>query len=220
LLSTASTRVATSPINDPSALSGVLTGVSFVGGLATGLSLADAPFPQPGADVKDIQKFFQGSSGAERINAAGQLLSAASLAVFSRSVAQLAGRADPSCSRPLPSPVAHSPSPRWPPPRQPPPHSHRSAVMTTIRPGHDIGVDLGLLAGALVEASEIRPQRNDQCAHRVQVACTARAGRRLHLARGRRYRPEEGTRPWRTRTSRQDASDKRRAPGPPFDEEA
>ena len=81
-----------SPINDPSALSGVLTGVSFVGGLATGLSLADAPFPQPGADVKDIQKFFQGSSGAERINVAGQLLSAASLAVFSRSVAQLAGR--------------------------------------------------------------------------------------------------------------------------------
>jgi hypothetical protein len=81
-----------SPTNDPSALSGVLTGVSFVGGLATGLSLADAPFPQPGADVKDIQKFFQGSSGAERINVAGQLLSAASLAVFSRSVAQLAGR--------------------------------------------------------------------------------------------------------------------------------
>jgi hypothetical protein len=43
----------------------VLTGVSFVGGLATGLSLADAPFPQPGADVKDIHKFFQGSSGAD-----------------------------------------------------------------------------------------------------------------------------------------------------------
>ena len=75
-----------SPINDPSALSGVLTGVSFVGGLATGLSLANAPFPQPGTDVKDIQTFFQGSSGAERINVAGQLLSAASLAVFSRSV--------------------------------------------------------------------------------------------------------------------------------------
>ena len=42
--------------NDPSALSGVLTGVSFVAGLATGLSLADAPFPQSGADVKDTQK--------------------------------------------------------------------------------------------------------------------------------------------------------------------
>ena len=54
-----------SPINDPSALSDVLTGVSFVGGLATGLSLADAPFPQPGADVKEIQKFFEGSSGVD-----------------------------------------------------------------------------------------------------------------------------------------------------------
>jgi hypothetical protein len=81
-----------SQFDDPAALSGVLTGVSFVGGLVTGLSLADAPFPQPGADVKDVQKFFQGSSGPERINLTGQLLSAVSLAVFSRSVAQVAGR--------------------------------------------------------------------------------------------------------------------------------
>jgi hypothetical protein len=48
--------------DDPAALSGVLTGVSFVGGLATGLSLADAPFLQPGADAKDVQGF----SGAAR----------------------------------------------------------------------------------------------------------------------------------------------------------
>jgi hypothetical protein len=81
-----------SGFDNPAALSGVLTGASFVGGLATGLSLADAPFPQPGAHVKDVQKFFQGDAGAERINVAGQLLSAASLAVFSRSVAQLTGR--------------------------------------------------------------------------------------------------------------------------------
>jgi hypothetical protein len=81
-----------SVFDNPAALSGILTGVSFVGGLATGLSLADAPFPQPGADVKDVQKFFQGDAGAERINVTGQLLSAASLAVFSRSVAQLTGR--------------------------------------------------------------------------------------------------------------------------------
>jgi len=79
--------------DDPGALSGVLTGVSFVGGLATGLSLADAPFPRPGADVKDIQRFFLGDAGPERINVTGQLLSAASLAVFSVSVARLAGRA-------------------------------------------------------------------------------------------------------------------------------
>ena len=79
--------------NDPGALSGVLTGVSFVGGLATGLSLADAPFPRPGADVKDIQRFFQGDAGPERISVTGQLVSAGSLAVFSASVARLASRA-------------------------------------------------------------------------------------------------------------------------------
>lgn len=82
-------------LDSPGALGGVLTGVSFIGGLATGLSLADAPFPQPGADVKDVQRFFQGDAGPERINASGQLLSAASLAVFSVSVARLAGRAGP-----------------------------------------------------------------------------------------------------------------------------
>ena len=79
-------------LDDPGALGGVLTGVSFIGGLATGLSLADAPFPQPGADVKDVQRFFQGDAGPERINLGGQLLSAASLAVFSASVVRLAGR--------------------------------------------------------------------------------------------------------------------------------
>jgi hypothetical protein len=93
--------VATIPrLDNPGALGGVLTGVSFIGGLATGLSLADAPFPQPGADVKDVQRFFQGDAGPERINVGGQLLSAASLAVFSASVARLAGRAGPR-SRPL-----------------------------------------------------------------------------------------------------------------------
>jgi hypothetical protein len=88
--------VATIPrLDSPGALGGVLTGVSFIGGLATGLSLADAPFPQPGADVKGVQRFFQGDAGPERINVSGQLLSAASLAVFSVSVARLAGRAGP-----------------------------------------------------------------------------------------------------------------------------
>jgi hypothetical protein len=81
-----------SRLDDPGALGGVLTGVSFIGGLATGLSLADAPFPRPGADLKDVQRFFQGDAGPERINVGGQLLSAASLAVFSASVARLAGR--------------------------------------------------------------------------------------------------------------------------------
>ena len=34
-----------SRLDDPGALGGVLTGVSFIGGLTTGLSLADTPFP-------------------------------------------------------------------------------------------------------------------------------------------------------------------------------
>jgi hypothetical protein len=78
---------------DPGALGGPLAGVSFVGGLATGLTLADAPFPLPGAEAEDIQRFFIGSAGPERINVTGQLISAASLAQFSVSVARLAGRA-------------------------------------------------------------------------------------------------------------------------------
>jgi len=82
----------TARLDDPGALGGVLTGVSFVGGLATGLSLADAPFPRPGADVKDVQRFFQGDAGPERINVGGQLLSAASLAVFSPSVGRCMAR--------------------------------------------------------------------------------------------------------------------------------
>jgi hypothetical protein len=82
-------------LDDLGALGGLLTGVSFIGGLATGLGLAEAPFPRPGADVTDIQRFFQGEAGPERINLGGQLLSAASLAMFSASVARLAGRAGP-----------------------------------------------------------------------------------------------------------------------------
>lgn len=80
-----------SALDDPGALTGVLAGVSFIGGLATGLSLADAPFPRPGAGVDDVQRFFQGSAGPERINVAGQLISAAALARYAASVARLAG---------------------------------------------------------------------------------------------------------------------------------
>jgi hypothetical protein len=82
-----------STFDDPGALSGPLAGISFVGGLATGLSLADAPFPLPAAEVKDIQRFFVDNAGPERINVTGQLISAASLAQFSTSVVRLAGRA-------------------------------------------------------------------------------------------------------------------------------
>jgi hypothetical protein len=53
--------------DDPVALSGVLMG-SASSGLATGLCLADAPFPRPDADAQDIQRFFLGNAGPERIS--------------------------------------------------------------------------------------------------------------------------------------------------------
>jgi hypothetical protein len=78
---------------DPAALGGVLAGPAFVGGLAVGLSLADAPFPRPGADLEGIQRFFLGNAGPERINITGQCLSALCLAGFTASAARVAGRA-------------------------------------------------------------------------------------------------------------------------------
>src|SRR5512133_3396355 len=79
-------------------------------------------------------------------------------------------------------------------------------------PACHLRVDLGLLAGALVEASEIRPHRNDQCAHRVRVACdgacwtTPTPGSRTALWTRAKARARGSP-----RTSRPDASDKRRA---------
>src|SRR3954447_12021768 len=80
-----------SKFEDPAALGGVLTGPAFVGGLVVGLSLADAPFPRPGADIDDIQRFFLGNASPERINIAGQCLSALCLAGFTASAARLPG---------------------------------------------------------------------------------------------------------------------------------
>ena len=79
--------------DDPVALGGLLAGPVFIAGLAAGLSLADVPFPRPGADVQDVQRFFLGNAGPERINLAGQSLSALCLAGFTVSAAHLAGRA-------------------------------------------------------------------------------------------------------------------------------
>lgn len=84
---------------DIGALSGPLAGITFVAGLATGLALADAPFPQPGAKPTAIRRFFQDNANAARINVAGQLVSAAWLARFASSVAVLARDSGPGGSR-------------------------------------------------------------------------------------------------------------------------
>jgi hypothetical protein len=78
----------------------VVTGPAFVLGLAVGLSRAGAPFPRPGADVGDVQRFFQGEAGPERINIAGQSLSALALASFTASATRLARRAGPGAALP------------------------------------------------------------------------------------------------------------------------
>ena len=79
---------------DPGALSGPLAGVTFVAGVAGALSLADSPYPRPGAEPADVRKYFQENPGAARISVVGQLASAASLARFTASVAKLAARSD------------------------------------------------------------------------------------------------------------------------------
>jgi hypothetical protein len=77
---------------DSGALGGPLAGVSFVAGVAGAVSLADSPYPRPGAEPADVRRYFQQNPGAARISVVGQLVSAASLARFAASVAKLAAR--------------------------------------------------------------------------------------------------------------------------------
>ena len=78
----------TSP--DLGALSGPLAGVAFIGGLAAGIAIADAPYPRPGATPAAIRRYFRGNARAARVSVAGQLCSAAALARFTATVADLA----------------------------------------------------------------------------------------------------------------------------------
>ena len=86
----ATARAPQRPARDLGALSGPLAGITFVAGLATGLAVADAPYPRPGAKPAAIRRYFEGSARGARISIAGQLLSAASLARFTATVAALA----------------------------------------------------------------------------------------------------------------------------------
>jgi hypothetical protein len=56
------------------------------------IALSDLPYPRPGSSAQEIRRYFSQSSRAPRVSAAGQLISAASLVAFTRSVAALAGR--------------------------------------------------------------------------------------------------------------------------------
>jgi hypothetical protein len=85
---------------DPGAVSGVLVGVAFIGGVAGAIARSAYPYPRPGSSGEDIRRYFTQPSGAPRISIAGQLVSAAALARFTGSVARLGGRAG-SAARPL-----------------------------------------------------------------------------------------------------------------------
>jgi hypothetical protein len=78
--------------HDIGALSGPLTGVSFIAGVAGAMALADSPYPRPGSEPAEIRRYFTEGSRSARLSAAGQLISAASLARFTASVAKLAAR--------------------------------------------------------------------------------------------------------------------------------
>jgi hypothetical protein len=73
-------------------MSGLLTGVSFIGGVGGAVALADSPYPRPGSEPAEIRRYFTENSRSARLSAAGQLISAVSLARFTVSVARLAER--------------------------------------------------------------------------------------------------------------------------------
>jgi hypothetical protein len=75
-------------------LTGPLTGISFVAGVATGVRMARVPFPRPGSKPEDIREYFRGNATGARISVAGQLISAGSLAAFTAQAARaMKGRA-------------------------------------------------------------------------------------------------------------------------------
>jgi hypothetical protein len=73
-------------------LSGVLAGVSFIGGVGGAIALANSPYPRPGSEPAEIRRYSTENSRPARLSAAGQLISVASLIPFTASVAKLAAR--------------------------------------------------------------------------------------------------------------------------------
>jgi hypothetical protein len=78
---------------DLDALSGPLAGLAFLGGLVTGVAVADDPYPRPGTKPARVRRYFQANTRAARISATGQLASAALLARFTATEARLARKA-------------------------------------------------------------------------------------------------------------------------------
>lgn len=77
---------------DRPAISGLVSGATFLAGVIAANALSDGPYPRPGSDADTIRAFFRGSPGPARVGAAGQLVSAVTLGRFTASVVRLAGR--------------------------------------------------------------------------------------------------------------------------------
>lgn len=77
------------------AWSGALVGLSFIAGLGSAMAAADVPYPRPWAEGTQVRRYFTTNRRPARLSVAGQLVSAASLAVFTRTVRQLAQRTGP-----------------------------------------------------------------------------------------------------------------------------
>ena len=85
-------RKTETPLRDRGAMSGLLTGLSFVAGVGGGAAVADSPFPRPGSEPSEVARYFTENARSARLSAAGQLVSSATLARFTGSVAKLAAR--------------------------------------------------------------------------------------------------------------------------------
>src|SRR6266540_1808849 len=82
-------------LRDPGALSGPLTGISFLAGLGGGMAIANSPYPRPGSKPAEIRRYFGESAPAARLSATGQAISTAALIRFTASAARFIGRSGP-----------------------------------------------------------------------------------------------------------------------------
>ncbi|MDQ3432896.1 MAG: hypothetical protein M3467_11910 [Actinomycetota bacterium] len=80
---------------DPGAISGLITGVTFVAAILGAIRLAKGPIPRPGSPAAAVRTYYHDSALAARFSVAGQVISILSLARFTASVARLAGRSGP-----------------------------------------------------------------------------------------------------------------------------
>ena len=88
----ATERNTQTPFRDPGAMSGLLTGVSFVAGVGGAVVLANSSYPRQGSEPREVRRYFTDNSRSAHLSAIGQLISTVSLAQFTASVASLAER--------------------------------------------------------------------------------------------------------------------------------